>query len=116
MTRARHLTKTPSNPLDFNPVTRPPAPLWTSAPLQGDRHAPESVIGMAELVIGIGGIRNGATHWKMGCQDPFQKPGEKPPSAPSRSGFLDVHDYVHYDVYHFVYSTFFRGSKDVRTQ
>ena len=52
------LDEDPLEPLDFKPVTRPPAPLWTSAPLQGDRHAPESVIGMAELVIGIGGIRN----------------------------------------------------------
>ena len=51
------LDEDPLEPLDFKPVTRPPAPLWTSAPLQGDRHAPESVIGMAELVIGIGGIR-----------------------------------------------------------
>ena len=52
------LDEDPLEPLDFNTVTRPPAPLWTSAPLQGDRHAPESVIGMAELVVGIGGIRN----------------------------------------------------------
>ena len=34
-----------------------PAPLWTSALLQGDRNPPESVIGMAELVIGIVGMR-----------------------------------------------------------
>ena len=53
------LDEDPLEPLDFKPVTRPPAPLWTSAPLPGDRHAPESVIGMAELVIGIGGIRRG---------------------------------------------------------
>ena len=35
-----------------------PAPLWTSALLQGDRNPPESVIGLPERVIGIVGMRN----------------------------------------------------------
>ena len=34
-----------------------PAPLWTSALLQGDRNPPESVIGSSERVIGIVGMR-----------------------------------------------------------
>ena len=34
-----------------------PAPLWTSALLQGDRNPPESVIGLPERVIGIVGMR-----------------------------------------------------------
>ena len=38
-----------------------PAPLWTSALLQGDRNPPESVIVLSEPVIGIVGMRsNGA--------------------------------------------------------
>ncbi|MCY4574643.1 MAG: hypothetical protein OXF01_17820, partial [Gemmatimonadetes bacterium] len=41
-----------------------PAPLWTSALLQGDRNPPESVIGSSERVIGIVGMRIRERRWE----------------------------------------------------
>ena len=55
--KAPSLDEDPLQPLNFNPVTRPPERRYGPPLLQGDRHAPESVIGLSELVIGIVGIR-----------------------------------------------------------
>ena len=49
----------PLQPLNFNPENPNPQRPYGPPLLQGDRHAPESVIGLSELVIGIVGIRNG---------------------------------------------------------
>ena len=48
----------PLQPLNFNPENPTPQRPYGPPLLQGDRHAPESVIGLPELVIGIVGIRN----------------------------------------------------------
>ena len=55
--RSPSLDEDPLQPLNFQTRNPTPAPLWTSALLQGDRNPLESVIGMAELVIGIVGMR-----------------------------------------------------------
>ena len=47
----------PLQPLNFNPENPTPQRRYGPPLLQGDRHAPESVIGLSELVIGIVGIR-----------------------------------------------------------
>ena len=47
----------PLQPLNFNPENPNPQRPYGPPLLQGDRHAPESVIGLSELVIGIVGIR-----------------------------------------------------------
>ena len=48
----------PLQPLNFNPENPTPQRPYGPPLLQGDRHAPESVIGLPELVIGIVGIRS----------------------------------------------------------
>ena len=50
----------PLQPLNFNPENPNPQRPYGPPLLQGDRHAPESVIGLSELVIGIVGIRRAA--------------------------------------------------------
>ena len=47
----------PLQPLNFNPENPNPQRPYGPPLLQSDRHAPESVIGLSELVIGIVGIR-----------------------------------------------------------
>ena len=58
--KAPSLDEDPLQPLNlnFNSVTRPPSAAMDLRSSQGDRHAPESVIGLSELVIGIVGIRS----------------------------------------------------------
>ena len=50
----------PLQPLNFNPENPNPQRPYRPPLLQGDRHAPESVIGLPELVIGIVGIHSGS--------------------------------------------------------
>lgn len=54
---ATPLDEDPLQPLHFNPEPPPPSAAMDLRFPQGDRHGPESVIGMSELLIGIVGIR-----------------------------------------------------------
>ena len=55
----------PLQPLNFNPENPNPQRPYGPPLLQGDRHAPESVIGLSELVIGIVGIRSRIKQMKV---------------------------------------------------